>query len=530
MNLARHLLAIPALAFALLGSQVCAHAQPVDAAAIRTLAAHPLLPSAPHPWDGTDWLNRFYAARGYAPAWPAAQARAALALIDQAPTDGLDPIDYRVSTGGGAAYDVALTAAMLHFLADLRLGRVRSEYHTSGVDPRVGQFDPVRLLQEALAAGRLDQAVSAARPAVPLYGRVRDTLAHYRAIAAGPQAHLAAPRRALAAGDRYPDAAALHARLVQLGDLPADAAPPDSAKYDDTLADAVKAYQARNGLKESGHLDSATVAALNVPMAGRVRELELTLERLRWLPDFPAGPVIAVNLPTYRLWAFDRSDPGEPPLEMRVIVGAAARTQTPLFIGQMRYLEFNPYWNVPRSIARKELIPKLERDPGYLARSQMELVGQGGVTQQVDAAALDALRSGKLRIRQRPGPKNSLGAVKFAMPNPQDIYLHSTPQRELFQRTRRDLSHGCIRVEQPVELARFVLRGVPGWDVDEIQAAMEPGPTHRVDLARPVPVVLFYSTALAERDGTALFAPDIYHRNPKLEHALAQHAAAIEAK
>jgi L,D-transpeptidase YcbB len=529
MNLVRQLLAMPALAFALLGS--AAHAQPAAPAGIRTLAAQPLLPSVPHPWDGTDWLDRFYAARGYSPAWSAAQAQAALALVAQAPSDGLDPADYRVSpAGAGAASDVALTSAMLHFLADLRLGRVQSDYHTRGADPRTGQFDPVRALQDALAANRLDQAIAAARPAVPLYGRVRETLARYRALAAGPQARLAAPPRALAAGDAYRDAVALHERLALLGDLPEGAAPPQPGMYDDTLAEGVKAYQARHGLKESGRLDSATVAALNVPLAERVHELELTLERLRWLPDFPDGPVIAVNLPAYRLWAFDSSAPAEQPLEMRVIVGAAARTQTPLFIGQMRYLEFNPYWNVPSSIARKELIPKLQRDPGYLARSEMELVGKGGVTQHVDEAALDALRAGTLRIRQRPGPKNSLGAVKFAMPNPQDIYLHSTPQRELFQRARRDLSHGCIRVEQPVELARFVLRGVPGWGLDEIQAAMEPGPTRRVDLAGPVPVVLFYSTALAERDGTALFAPDIYRRNPLLEQALAQHAAAAQAK
>lgn len=538
MKLCRHLLSSLSLAAILLGQSTVALAAD-ESPTIQTLAARPLLPSASHPWNGRDWLERFYAPRGYAPVWNRQQAEAALALLAQAPAEGLDPGDYHndelrrlLDDGqvGQPRRDVAFTTAMLHYLADLRLGRVRSEYHTAGADTRLARFDPVELLRGALANGRLSDAVAAAEPQVPLYGRVKQALARYRELAHEPQPRLPSPRGTIGVGDRYAAVDELHDRLALLGDLAGDEPGPQDGLYDATLAEGVRRFQGRHGLPETGELGAATVAALNVPLDQRVRELELTLERLRWIPDLPAGPMVAVNLPAYRLWAFDRANPAAQPLEMRVIVGQAVKTPTPLFIGQMRYLEFNPYWNVPRSITLKEVIPKLERNHGYLDKNDMELVGQGGVTTTVSAETIAELRAGKLRVRQRPGPKNSLGAIKFAMPNPQDIYLHSTPNREFFLKSRRDLSHGCIRVEQPAELARFVLRNDPRWDIDQIQAALEPGPTRRVDLPAVVPVVLFYATALAGRDGKALFARDIYQRDPKLEQALREHSDEAASK
>jgi L,D-transpeptidase YcbB len=536
----QHLLAIPALACALLIHPAAGAAQPGEpgAATIQALAAQPLLPAAPHPWDGSDWLRRFYAPRGFAPAWSPALVRAALAVLDAAPTEGLDPADYGVEelraqqqdrVADPARFDVGLTAAMLHYLADLRLGRVRSEYQTDDLDERPPQFDPVELLRGALARNGLGEAAAAAEPPVPLYARTKHLLAQYRALAEQPRPRLPAPGGKIGPGGRYKGARLLHERLVAGGDARPDAPAPKRGVYDAALAGGVRRFQARHGLPETGVLDDATVAAMNVPAATRVRELELTLERLRWLPGFDGGSVIAVSLPVYRLWAFDRADPAGPPLEMRVIVGAAAKTPTPLLIGQMRYLEFNPYWNVPRSIVLREILPKLELDPGYLAASDMEVVGHGTPTSSVDAATIERLRAGKLRVRQRPGPRNSLGAVKFAMPNPMDIYLHSTPARKLFRRTRRDLSHGCIRVEQPAVLAQFVLRDQPQWEVDEIQAAMAPGPTRRVNLSKPIPVVLFYATAIADREGRALFARDVYQLNGKLEQALHEHGVHARA-
>jgi murein L,D-transpeptidase YcbB/YkuD len=498
---------------------------------IRSIASQPVLRAGERPWDGSDWLARFYGPRNYAPAWTRGQADEAITLLRQAPADGLDADDYDPDGLQHSfdlhdqpdRFDAALTAAMLHFLADLRLGRVRSSFHTDGPDERIARFDPVQVLGAALDHGSVQEAVEGARPPLLFYERVRAVLARYRTLAAQPLHALPAPAGRTAPGGAYRAALALHARLVALGDLPTDAPAPDPHVYDDTLAEGVKHFQSRHGLTDSGVLDANTIAALNVPLAQRVRALELTLERLRWLPDLPSGPVVAVDLPAYRLWAFDRSQPEQAALEMRVIIGKAVKTQTPMFVGEMSYLEFNPYWNVPRSITVKEIIPKLARSPGYLASEHMELVGGGGASTAVDESTLAALRAGRLRVRQRPGPKNSLGAIKFAMPNRYDIYLHSTPRRELFQRTRRDLSHGCIRVEQPAELARFVLAGDPQWDLERIEAAMQPGRTRRVDLPEPVPVVLFYATAIAGRDGEALFARDIYHRDPLLEQALREH-------
>ena len=305
-------------------------------------------------------------------------------------------------------------------------------------------------------------------------------------------------------------------RLVLLGDLPAAAPPPAEGIYSEAMEEGVRRFQSRHGLLDDGVLGRGTIDALNVPLKRRVRQLELTLERLRWLPDFGPGPLIMVDLPVYRLWAFqnlsDQAGKAGAPLEMRVVVGTAVKTETPLFVGQMRYLEFNPYWNVPRSILDKDILPKIERNPAYLKQNDMETVPPG--------VGVADLRAGKARLRQRPGPKNSLGAVKFAMPNPMDIYLHSTPARELFERSRRDLSHGCIRVEQPAALAQFVLSGQRQWTADKIQAALQPGPTRHVDLARPIPVVIFYATAIADGDGSPRFAADIYGRDAKLEKAL----------
>jgi murein L,D-transpeptidase YcbB/YkuD len=179
----------------------------------------------------------------------------------------------------------------------------------------------------------------------------------------------------------------------------------------------------------------------------------------------------------------------------------------------MRYLEFNPYWNVPRSILEKDILPKLARNPDYLAQNEMETVPPG--------ASMADLKAGKARLRQRPGPKNALGSIKFAMPNPMDIYLHSTPVREAFQRSRRDLSHGCIRVEHPAALAQYVLGRQQKWNADAIQDALQPGPTRHVDLARAIPVVIFYATASVDSEGNPRFAADIYGRDAKLAQELA---------
>lgn len=506
------------------------------ATAIHALAMQAARSSAPPtgPYDERGWIDRFYAPRKYAPAWNPTTASAALWVLRRATLQGLDPLDYgadalsrqlRAGGAGDARFDVALTAAMLRYLADLRVGRVRSEYHTRQLDARLRQYDPVERLRAGLAAGRLQAAVQAAEPSAPQYGLVKTALAHYRELAKQPYPALPTPDAKVLPGGVYPAAQALFERLVLLGDLPADAPPaaagtPAAGIYSAQMEEGVRRFQARHGLVDDGVLGRGTIAALNVPPGKRARQLELTLERLRWLPEIGSGPVIVVDLPAYRLWAFNNGS-AEPPLEMRVVVGTALKTETPLFVGQMRYLEFNPYWNVPRSIFEKEMLPKIARNPAYLAQNDMEIVPAG--------ASMADLRAGRARVRQRPGSKNSLGAIKFAMPNPMDIYLHSTPARELFARSRRDLSHGCIRVEDPAALARWVLGGQRQWNADAVQAALQPGPTRHVDLPRAIPVVIYYATASIDSQGRPHFAADIYGRDAKLEQELAGRHGQVSA-
>jgi murein L,D-transpeptidase YcbB/YkuD len=512
----------------LVSSSAFAQSIPTAIHGLATQASRaPALPS--EPYDERGWLDRFYGPRKYASAWNPSTAAAALWVLRRAALQGLDPLDYgtdalqrqlRAGQADTARFDVALTRAMLHYLADLRVGRLRSEYRTRLPDARLRQYDPVERLRAALAAGKLQAAVQAAEPQVRQYGQVKAALATYRELSMQPYPALPTPQSKVVPGGAYPAAQALFDRLVLLGDLPADTPSPAEGSYSEQMAEGVRHFQARHGLADDGILGRGTLDALNVPPARRARQLELTLERLRWLPDFGPGPLIVVDLPAYRLWALNNGSP-DAPLEMRVVVGTAVKTETPLFVGQMRYLEFNPYWNVPRSILDKEILPRLARNPAYLRQNDMETVPPG--------ASVDDLKAGRARVRQRPGPKNSLGPVKFAMPNPMDIYLHSTPAQELFQRSRRDLSHGCIRVEHPAALAQYVLGRQPKWNADAIQESLQPGPTRHVDLTRAIPVVIFYATASVDSEGRARFAADIYGRDAKLEQELATRRSQMAA-
>ena len=513
------------------------HALRLALAAAALALALPCAWSAPN-LDAAQLLPRLYPAGQPQLVWGASgQATLALDLLRTASAHGLDPAEYGVDAlserratmlpADADAFDKALSQAMLQFISDLHFGRVKPDFQLPRPDAGSPRFDPVEHLRHALAQQGLDAVADTAAPALPQYKRVQATLQQYRTLAA--QAPAWTPPPALPAGGklisgtRYPGLDQLRERLQLLGDLAPGAVEIDPNLHSDQLAQAIKRFQSRHGLDETGHLGRDTLAALGVPLGQRVRQLELTLERLRWMPPLRPGRIIVVNVAAYGLWAFDTSAAGKTgePLEMRVIVGKAARTQTPLFIGQMRYLEFNPYWNVPRSITVGEIVPKLARNPAYLAQNHMELVSPSGQVQGGASAA--ALRSGAVRVRQRPGAHNVLGAVKFAMPNPMNIYLHSTSAKELFGKTRRDLSHGCIRVERPAELAGFVLAGQAIWSAQEIDAAMAPGPNRTVRLGETIPVVLFYATAATDRSGRALFADDIYRRDDKLAQALKAH-------
>ncbi|MGE5172161.1 MAG: L,D-transpeptidase family protein, partial [Rudaea sp.] len=393
--------------------------------------------------------------------------------------------------------------------------------------PRVGaRFDAARALGDAVASGRVEDAIAAAEPGFPAYRRLMVALARYRALAEMDWPPLPPPgARSVHSGEYYRGAPLLRARLRWLGDLSDDASDARDERYDDALARAVTRFQARHGLAEDGILGPATRTALDVRPAARVRQITLSLERLRWLPPLPPGPVVAINVPSYRLWAFDGASTTREAQSMPVIVGRSVTgMQTPVFIAEMRSIEFSPYWNVPPSIARNEIVPRLRRDPGYLAREAMEIVGSRDdrvLDLPLDAATLARIAGGELRVRQRPGPQNALGGIKFVLPNAMNVYLHATPQVVLFAQARRDFSHGCIRVAEPVALARFALRNDPAWTESRMQAAMHAERPERVPLPRPIAVVIFYTTAIVDDQARAHFLPDIYGFDERLERALA---------
>jgi murein L,D-transpeptidase YcbB/YkuD len=311
-------------------------------------------------------------------------------------------------------------------------------------------------------------------------------------------------------------------RLV--GDLPSDAnVAVDPPIYQGALVDAVKTFQRRHGRDPNGRIDPETLADLNRPLISCVRQMQLTLERWRWLPSSYEKAPIVVNIPEFRLRAYDKDF--KIGVTMNVVVGKAYGHNTPVFSDSMEYVVFRPYWGVPPSITRNEMIPHIVRDPEYLTKrayevvdSKQNVVSEGAVSSDV----LSQLRTGKLFIRQKPGPKNALGLVKFIFPNSYNVYMHDTPAPEFFAKSRRDFSHGCIRLEKPAELAAWVLRDNPGWNPERINAAMKGDKTEQVNLAHPIPVLILYATVIVLEDGLVQFYDDIYGHDAALEKVLAK--------
>lgn len=486
--------------------------------------------------------QRFYADTQYAPAWieedqPSPQARTLIDLFQQAELKGLQPEDYdasrwparlqrfsdygtSLSVAELSIFDVAMTISALRYVSDLNHGRVDPNQASYSLPPRA--FDAAAFLRSKIVqSGDVKTAVQEAEPAFLGYRRTLKALESYLELAQqGEETDLPAVSRPVAPGNSYSGTVLLAQKLRRLGDLNPEAQLPMPADlYSGVLVAAVQHFQQRHGIAPDGHLSADTIRQLNIPITQRVMQLKVTLERWRWLPSGLKAPVVVVNIPEFQLRAYDdhRS------ISMKVIVGKAY-TPTPVFVDEMEYVIFRPYWNVPLSIVRKELAPALRKNPGYLDRHDMEIADRAGHVLSVnpsDPAVLNQLRAGRLEIRQRPGPANSLGLVKFVFPNDYDVYLHGTPERQLFARSVRAFSHGCIRVEDPAALAFWVLGNNPDWNPERIASAMYGESTFQVNLPQHIPVLILYGTALVEESGDVHFFDDLYGLDRIVERALA---------
>ncbi len=497
--------------------------------------------------DYTKLVKEFYDSYGNSLPWvrgmqPTSQAQQVIALLLQADEKGLSTEDYdgprwkdrlaklkpaasQPAEADAMQFDVALTICVMRYISDLHIGKVNPKHFDFGFDIQSKKYDlPQFVKEDVVEAPDVAAALVQVEPPYPGYQRTIKALHNYVAYAkAYNEPQLPAIQKTIAPGDSYTGVPQLIALLRVVGDLPADAnTPADSTVYQGPLVDAVKHFQARFGRTADGRITTQTLADMNVPLGARVRQMQLTLERWRWLPiGLHAAPIVA-NIPEFRLRAYDENF--KIALTMNVVVGKAYDHNTPAFEDNMQYVIFRPYWNVPYSIARSEYLPKVARDPNYLSskgfemvNNRQDVVASGPVTDDV----LQQLRAGKLFIRQAPGPKNALGLVKFIFPNDYSVYMHDTPAQEFFSKTRRDFSHGCIRLEKPADLAVWVLRDNPGWNAERVRAAMSGSSNNQqVNLAHPIPVLIVYATVIVTEDGTVHFYDDIYGHDAALEKVL----------
>jgi L,D-transpeptidase YcbB len=471
--------------------------------------------------------RRFYAERQHTFAWVAGdgvdqRSLQALDTVGAAEAHGLNPQHYgeadlrqlhaTISSLDGdaadfaqqlATFDVRVTTALLQLGRHVATGRLAPKVIDPRWNARREPPDYVAALQRATQEGA-PTFLRAVQPRHPEYEKLVDALRSLRAQ--GGEGWVRVPRASVKTGQWSAAVVPLRQRLASSGYLPANA-PLDSPQFDATMEGALKAFQEHHGLPATGMLDPATVEKLNVPLEARVQQIAMNLERWRWLPDDLGARHFIVNVPYFHVIAREQ---GQPVLDIRVVVGKRGN-ETPLFSDQMETVVFSPYWNVPETIALEETAPAVARDPGFLARNNMEVVDARGRVVSPDSlpwADESALRA--YRFRQRPGADNALGFVKFLFPNEHAVYLHDTPADALFKRIGRAFSHGCVRVEEPERLAEYVLRDQPEWTPEAIRTAMRSGEERHVKLREPIPIYIIYMTAWVDEKGGLHFQDDVY--------------------
>jgi murein L,D-transpeptidase YcbB/YkuD len=498
-------------------------------------------------------LASFYEERGYRPAWtdeggPRKQALDLIGAIGDAGDEGLNLEDYHYAaitqsldrlgyespdnnTSADPAIladlDLLLTDSFLIYATHLLSGRVDPET----IDPdwlvnrRETDFDAV--LEQALSEDRVAGALRDLLPTHPGYAMLREALRVHRQIEMGGGWVRVPGGPAMKRGQRGYRVAALRKRLLATGDLERGEV-LDASDFDKQMEEAVRRFQARHGLAGDGVVGRDTLSALNVPVEDRLGQIQVNMERWRWLPQDLGKRYVLVNLADFKL---DVVEKGQSVMDMRIIVGKDYR-RTPVFSGKMTYLVLNPSWHVPSKIARLDKLPLIRKDPDYLLREHLRVIqGWGAEAKEIDPSTIDWSKVGRGNLRyhfvQDPGPWNALGRIKFMFPNPFDVYIHDTPSRELFEKPVRTFSSGCIRIEKPMQLAEYVLAGDPKWNEQTITAALETGQEQTVRLPAPIPVHVLYWTAWVDASGTVQFRKDIYGRDRRVLEALRSKPPAV---
>ena len=425
---------------------------------------NPLLTRANFEYRVED-VDALYKTTNYTPLWLNNPQNVAdvLALLSNAAAQGLNADDYSSATlqqklpliqllkpessADLALYDTALSVSLMRFLHDVHYGRINPHSVEFNIKLRPRKdVDFSQVIKTAMAEGKITQLAQTVEPNLQQYRQLRSALATYRELSVSPQP------------------------------------------------------------TEKAHRKGKVKKVVN--SAERITKIELAMERLRWLPEMSTGQSIMVNIPAFQLWAVDATEQANTQtLNLNVVVGKALKNQTPIIMADMNSVEFMPYWNVPPSILKKEIMPKLANNPGYLSGQNMEVI---------------SLKNGGMRVRQRPGGKNALGRIKFIFPNSEGVYLHDTPSKALFGRERRDFSHGCVRVQNPSALANFVLKNQEGWTQDRITSTLSNSTHHQVSLKTTIPVLFFYTTAFYEQNDKLTFYSDIYGHDATLLAALAK--------
>ena len=495
----------------------------------------------------SETLPVFYERRGYEPAWIngngiSSQADSLMSMLQDAEKEGLRAIDYhfaeierlvdkrkkfpikKLAMNAALSTDaeLLLTDAFLIYGAHLLAGKVNPETFDPEWHARRKVADLAEKLEDALTSGSIEKTLHSFLPQQPGYEALKEALARYKDLVLKKGWDRIPDGSKLQIGDQNERVALVRKRL-STSDRTDTVRSDEENLFDEALEQAVRQFQELHGLKTDGVIGSATLSALNVPLEDRIRQIELNLERWRWLPQDLGTRYLLVNIPQFALTVMEKS---EPVMRMKVIVGKKYR-RTPVFSDRMTYLVLSPFWNVPPHIAVVDKLPIIQKDPEYLTREHFRVFqGWGAEAQEIDPVTIDWSQltpdNFPYRLRQDPGPGNALGPAKFMFPNKFNVYLHGTSSPELFKQNVRTLSSGCIRIEKPIDLALYLFQDDPDWTLQKILEVIENHEEQTVQLTNPIVVHLQYWTAWVDDSKQVNFREDIYGRDKLLSAALSK--------